>query len=100
MQPSTSDILTGGAEQRGMRGWLQIGVVLSVFWFVWFDWWLRKYAFDTAWDVVTPKRAVAVVDALSLAVLWLVVWITVMVGRWVASGFRRATHEEAQGSGR
>jgi hypothetical protein len=83
-----------------MRGWLQIGVVLSVFWLVCFDWWLRKYAFDTAWDVVTPKGAVAVVDALSLAVLWLVVWITVMVGRWVASGFRRATHEEAQGSGR
>jgi hypothetical protein len=83
-----------------MRGWHRIGLVLSVFWFVWFDWWLRKYAFDTAWDVVTPKGAVAVVDALSLAVLWSVVWIIVMVGRWVAAGFRRAANVEAQYSGR
>jgi hypothetical protein len=83
-----------------MRGWHRIGLVLSAFWFVWFDSWLRKYAFDTASDVVTPKGAVAVVDALSRAVLWSVVWIIVMVGRWVAAGFRRAAYKEAQDSGR
>jgi hypothetical protein len=33
-------------------------------------------------------------------VLWSVVWIIVMVGRWVAAGFRRAANVEAQYSGR
>jgi len=61
-----------------VSGWHRIGVVLSVLWFVWFDWWLRKYPFDTAMDVLTPKGAIAVVETLSLAVLWLVLWIIVM----------------------
>jgi hypothetical protein len=38
------------------------------------------------WWMPRIFRVFAIVDALSLAVLWSVVWIIVMVGRWVAAG--------------
>jgi hypothetical protein len=38
---------------------------------------------------VTPLWGVIVADALSLGALWLLAWIVVAVGRWVAAGFRQ-----------
>jgi hypothetical protein len=42
-------------------------------------------------EVVTPFSDIVVIDAFSLGALWLVAWITVVVGRWVATGFRQQT---------
>jgi hypothetical protein len=122
-----------------MRGWRRIGIVLSVFWFVWFFFWLRQNTIEEAWtksgisycsrsaeirregvgsfldpqyqkkveaidreekecrdkavahftSVVAPDWLVAVSDAISLAFLWLLGWIVVRVGRWVAAGFQQ-----------
>jgi hypothetical protein len=117
-----------------MRGWVRIGIVLSVLWFFGFGWWLRQADFDNArmtagYDtcsiiynmhrdapvhsnppldrvvkefdnclervgarfmrVASPMWGIIVVDALSLALLWLVAWMVVAVGRWVKAGFRQ-----------
>jgi hypothetical protein len=36
-----------------------------------------------------PMWGILIADALSLAGLWLLAWMIVAVGRWVAAGFRQ-----------
>jgi hypothetical protein len=38
---------------------------------------------------IKPWWGFAVANAISLALLWLLAWIVVCVGRWVAAGFRQ-----------
>jgi hypothetical protein len=113
--PYTDDktVTVGSAN---MRGWRRVGIVLSVFWFVGFGWWLRQAELDDARyfagysicdaDIIKDKldclnRAgetyialypplwgTILVDALSIGALWLLAWLAVVVGRWVAAGFR------------
>jgi hypothetical protein len=37
----------------------------------------------------SPWWAIMVADALSIGALWLLAWIVVAVGRWVAAGYRQ-----------
>jgi hypothetical protein len=80
-------------RRAGMRGWRRLGIVLSVFWFVGFGFWLRQADFDSARKgavgAVTPVWAIVIIDAFVLAVLWLLAWMVVAVGRWVAAGFQQ-----------
>jgi hypothetical protein len=93
-----------------MRGWRRLGVVLSVLWFFGFGWWLRQADYDRAWNyaghatcielgdceraserflaMATPWWGIIVMDVLSIALMWLLAWIIIRVGRWVALGFR------------
>jgi hypothetical protein len=85
-----------------MRGWLRLGVVLSVIWFFGFGWWLRQDDYDRAaryagyatciefgdcnraserfLAMATPWWGIIVMDVLSIGVLWLLAWIIVRVG--------------------
>jgi hypothetical protein len=38
--------------------------------------------------LITPWWVIIVMDVLSIALMWLLAWIIVRVGRWVAVGFR------------
>jgi hypothetical protein len=37
--------------------------------------------------MATPWWGIVVADALSIGALWLLAWIALVVGRWVAAGF-------------
>jgi hypothetical protein len=38
----------------------------------------------------TPLWGIVVIDALSIGAVWLLAWIVLAVGRWIAAGFRQA----------